>query len=146
MKMKHFAIGFVFNKAKDAVLLIEKRKPKWQAGYWNGPGGKIEIDETPLEAINREFLEETGDTHIFEHAITFVCPGGTVFVFKAISEYEEIMFDQLEIEQLKMWPVSNLPENIVGQLKWLIPVCLSTIQFPLLVLDTTLGVSSAGEK
>lgn len=138
--MKHFAIGFVFNKTKDKVLLIEKRKPPWQAGHWNGPGGKIEKDETPLQAINREFREETGIIHVFEHAITFICPGGTVFVYKAISKDEEIMFEQLEVEQLKIWLLNNLPENMMANLKWIIPICLSTIQFPLIVQQNTLGV------
>ena len=138
--MKHFAIGFVFNEAEDAVLLIKKRKPKWQAGHWNGVGGKIEEGETPLKAINREFREETGVVHAFEHVITFVCPSGTVFVFKAISEHEEIMFEQLEIEQLKVWRLVLLPHNMMANLKWIIPVCLSSIQFPLLIQQNTLGV------
>ena len=110
--MKHYTIGFVFNKAKDAVLLIKKRKPSWQAGYWNAPGGKIEQNETPLQAICREFREETGVVHAFEHALTFVCPSGTVFVFSAISDHEEIMFEQLEIEQLELATNSGIDQYL----------------------------------
>jgi|SRR5580700_9425572 8-oxo-dGTP diphosphatase len=66
------------------VLMIEKLKPAWQAGKLNGVGGKIDhyleegrggTDyrrlETPLEAMVREFHEETGvlsdqrDWHLF---------------------------------------------------------------------------------
>lgn len=42
------------------VLLVTKRRPTWQAGRLNYPGGKIETDETPLEAAVREMSEETG--------------------------------------------------------------------------------------
>lgn len=42
------------------VLLIEKKKPAWQAGRFNLPGGSIEPGETPHEAAVRELHEETG--------------------------------------------------------------------------------------
>jgi len=45
----------------DPVLLIEKRKPAWQAGKWNLPGGHIEeTDDSPEDAAVRELWEETG--------------------------------------------------------------------------------------
>lgn len=39
------------------VLLIEKRRGLG-AGLYNGPGGKLEAGETPVEAIEREVAEE----------------------------------------------------------------------------------------
>jgi 8-oxo-dGTP pyrophosphatase MutT (NUDIX family) len=42
------------------VLLIEKKKPAWQAGRYNLPGGKIEPEETIHKAASRELQEETG--------------------------------------------------------------------------------------
>jgi len=146
--MKFYVMGFVFNKAKDRVLLIRKNKPEWQAGHWNGVGGKInvigmenEVDASPLAAIRREVEEETGMVGLnWEHCITFTCPGGTVFVFKAVSSTEEIMYEQLETEQLEVWRLDSLPKKLMNNLKWIIPVCLSTIQFPLVVQQNTLGV------
>lgn len=38
------------------VLLIKHEK----LGVWIYPGGHVEPDETPSEAVRREFLEETG--------------------------------------------------------------------------------------
>jgi len=140
MKMKYYVLGFVFNKAKNAVLLIEKKRPEWQAGYWNGIGGKIEENETPVEAIEREAWEEMGLHHIFDHALTFVCPGGTVFVYYTVLDWPNISFKQKEDEPLKVWPVNFLPEKVMASLRWLIPVCLSSIQFPILVQQNTLGV------
>lgn len=43
----------------DNILLIFKKKGLG-AGKWNGPGGKIKDNETPMEAAVREIIEETG--------------------------------------------------------------------------------------
>lgn len=57
---RKYVVGFLFNRHEDEVLLIKKRKPEWQRGRLNGIGGSIEVGETPLEAMRREFREETG--------------------------------------------------------------------------------------
>ena len=44
----------------DSVLMIRKKRPDWQAGKLNLPGGHIEEGETPAEAAARELFEETG--------------------------------------------------------------------------------------
>jgi 8-oxo-dGTP diphosphatase len=44
----------------NAVVMVKKNRPAWQAGKFNFPGGKIEEGETPEQAMYREFLEETG--------------------------------------------------------------------------------------
>lgn len=58
--MKQYVLTFVFNEALDSVWLIRKIKPKFQEGYLNGIGGKIEKDESPHEAAIRELHEESG--------------------------------------------------------------------------------------
>lgn len=55
-----YVLGFMFNLAESKVLLVWKNRPAWQAGKLNGVGGKIEEGETPIQAMNREFAEETG--------------------------------------------------------------------------------------
>lgn len=138
--MKHYVLGFIFNETKDRVLLVKKKRPIWQAGRWNGIGGKIEDDdESPIFAMNREGHEETNYRCFdFVHCITFVCPGGTVYVYKGNSGVNGIPFKQVEDERLKVWSLNELPANIDSDLRWIIPVCLSTIQFPLLVQQNTL--------
>lgn len=54
-----FKYTLAFIKRKDEVLLINREKQPWK-GSWNGVGGKVEINETPLENIIREIKEETG--------------------------------------------------------------------------------------
>lgn len=55
-----YVLGFAFTTLMDAVLLIQKKRPQWQAGCYNGIGGKIEPQESALAAMVREFKEETG--------------------------------------------------------------------------------------
>jgi 8-oxo-dGTP diphosphatase len=47
----------VFIREDDQVLLIRKKRGHG-AGKFNGPGGKLEKHETPLEGVIRETLEE----------------------------------------------------------------------------------------
>lgn len=55
-----YTVGFVFNDDFSKVMLIEKNRPKWQAGCLNGVGGKVEGDESFLECQIRETEEEFG--------------------------------------------------------------------------------------
>lgn len=58
---KEYVLGFAFSHDRKDIILIQKQKPEWQKGKYNGVGGKIEeSDSCPLEAMIREFLEETG--------------------------------------------------------------------------------------
>ena len=52
------AIGILRN-TKNEVLLGKRTKGSLM-GYWEFPGGKIEPNETPEEALFREFQEELG--------------------------------------------------------------------------------------
>ena len=136
--MEHYVLGFIFDQSKKRVLLVKKNRPDWQAGRWNGIGGKIDpLDASPLAAMERENMEEIGVPYDWEHCVTFICPGGTVFVFTN-SDFlgDDISFNQIEDEKLRVWRVDVIDQlNVMNNLKRLIPVCLSTLQFPLVVHD-----------
>ena len=138
--MKHYVLGFVVNVDESKILLVEKQKPDWQRFRWNGIGGKIEPKESPFEAMDREGYEETNCRYDFQHVITFVCPGGTVFVYLAKTPSMEIPFEQVEDEKLLVWGINSLPEKIMNNLKYLIPLALSKVKKPVMLQQNTLGV------
>ncbi|HUT40234.1 MAG TPA: NUDIX domain-containing protein, partial [Gammaproteobacteria bacterium] len=59
MPVLHVAVG-VIQDAAGRVLLAERPTGKPMAGYWEFPGGKIEVGENPRTALGRELHEELG--------------------------------------------------------------------------------------
>ena len=57
--MRKYCLGFAFNPMMDRVALIRKTRPEWQSGLLNGIGGKVEDGEGSVQAMRREFHEET---------------------------------------------------------------------------------------
>ena len=55
------AVGVIQHK-NGLVLLAERPAGKPWAGYWEFPGGKVEVNETPELALKRELQEELGIT------------------------------------------------------------------------------------
>jgi 8-oxo-dGTP diphosphatase len=53
------AVG-VLIRADDAFLLTSRPSGKPYAGYWEFPGGKLEIGESVEQALRRELQEELG--------------------------------------------------------------------------------------
>jgi 8-oxo-dGTP diphosphatase len=58
--MKVVAAALVRSGATPQLLIAQRPEGKWQAGRWEFPGGKIEIDESPRQALARELREELG--------------------------------------------------------------------------------------
>lgn len=42
------------------ILLLKKNNPDWQKGLYNGIGGKVELNTTPLETIIKKSEEDLG--------------------------------------------------------------------------------------
>lgn len=97
---------------KDGKILCAKRgKGKSLAGFWEFPGGKIEKDETPKQALEREIKEEfLCEVSIKKKIITasyeydFAIVELTTFFCEPISKEIQLT----EHECIKWLPISEL--------------------------------------
>ena len=55
-----YVVGFPLLRDRTGVVLIRKNRPNWQAGKYNGIGGKVQHPETTTAAMKREAVEEAG--------------------------------------------------------------------------------------
>lgn len=152
--MIKYVLCVAVDKEHKNVVLIHKLKPEFQKGKLNCPGGKIENDDynvvnCRLNTINsrdfdgwagqmsasREFFEETSiesEFDIWHHVITLYSGDLNRYGDKDIWEMYIHFTDQLDItkvktmeaEKIEIFPINNLPDNIMPNLKWIIPLCL----------------------
>lgn len=140
--MKNYVVGFLFGEndlGERWVLLIQKARPEWQRGRLNGVGGKIEADETPLEAMAREFEEETGveDAVAWDRFATLSDRRGyAVHFFRAWASEEVLKRAQINTltrdEPVRRFAVGGwghpggfaCAESAISNLNWLIPMAL----------------------
>ena len=147
-----YCVGFLF--CGEDVLLIEKRRPKWQAGKLNGVGGHVEPGETPGESMVREFGEETGweqGQPFWEHMVTLTgddrdparqaAGGGNfeVWFYRAEWTGTRATIPQLfpGDEPLQWVSAKSLPENVLPNLRWLVPMAFQAHRYdwPFLVVE-----------
>lgn len=134
MKTKYVA-GFLFSANGAHVALIEKQKPTWQKDKWNGIGGKIEADESAIQAMQREFNEEAG-LDIENWTPFCVLTGydasyvneGRNFEVHFFSHFSDEVYKVKTMETEKILYHSTkaiaFMDNVIPNLKWLIPLAL----------------------
>jgi len=65
------AVGILIQAGE--VLMAQRPEGKPYAGYWEFPGGKVEIGESVLSALLREFNEELGIDIVAEQTEPWCC-------------------------------------------------------------------------
>jgi len=125
--MKSYVLGFMFSKDEKEVLLIEKQTPAWQKGFLNGVGGKVEAGEESIQAMVREFEEETGlSTEVSEWQIfleLWVASDAKIDIY---ATHSDLLYDAKTMEQeiVMHCEVAHLPANVMPNLRWQIPLSL----------------------
>lgn len=124
-----YVAGFMFSPDFENVILIEKKKPEWQKGKYNGIGGKIEQGETPIDAMVREFEEEAG-IKTTPSDWKSLCIIGTdeysvSFFYCTHKDWEEAlsMTDE-EVFNVPIMDLHAISYGLIENLNWLIPMCI----------------------
>ena len=141
--MKEYVLGFAFDENEYYVALIEKKRPKWQAGKLNGIGGHLEKGETTVSAMVREFKEETGYETIEAQWIEFTrmkFPEIIVHCFYTHLPIKVIIkgLKTITDERIISTAVIDVPARnfFILNLKWLIPMAMVHQKEPYMRIDT----------
>ena len=104
----------------EEILLLKKNNPDWQKGLYNGIGGKVELNTTPLETIIKKCQEELGvnisnwielDSEISSSGIEIV------YFLNTLNECEIKKLQSQTDERAELFSINNLPTNILQDLK-----------------------------
>jgi 8-oxo-dGTP diphosphatase len=149
--MPDYVVGLMRDMLSDRVLLIRKNRPAWQAGLLNGPGGKVEQGETPIDAMVREWNEEIGQLTKPEDwrliaSLTDIrdkyAGGGTLYWFatdqrflprySGPTDYSKTSDAGPEyIEPVRICEIP-LRRDVIANLRWMIPLAFEDSTAPVL--------------
>ncbi|WP_206193259.1 NUDIX domain-containing protein [Aliarcobacter cryaerophilus] len=116
--MMRVVVGIITDNKE--ILLLKKNNPDWQKGLYNGIGGKVELNTTPLEIIIKKCQEELGvnisnwielDSEISSSGIEIV------YFLTTLNEGEIKKLQSQTDERAELFSINNLPTNILQDLK-----------------------------
>jgi 8-oxo-dGTP diphosphatase len=114
--VQHVVIGIILN-AEQEVLIAQRAAHQEKPGFWEFPGGKVEENETPFEALQREFKEE------INISVTVADPW-----MKVTYEYphKSVLLDVWMITEF-----TGKPMGAEGQpIRWVKKAALTELEFP----------------
>jgi 8-oxo-dGTP diphosphatase len=135
-----YVCGFLINREQRNIALVRKLRPAWQKGKLNGIGGKVEPNELPLDAMRREFAEETGyDSLQWTHFCTLggnedQCVDGKPWAVYCYYQFTDLQLpyivsaktdEEIVIRSLDVETGLHRVEEALPNLSWLIPMALN---------------------
>jgi 8-oxo-dGTP diphosphatase len=125
MKYTQYVVGLMFSPEGERVLMVRKKRPFWQNGFLNGPGGKVEASESAADAMVREFREETGlityitnwlhcvQLHGKDYVIDFFRATGPIIQARSMTDEPVEVVSLVELSSYALVP----------NLRWIVPFC-----------------------
>lgn len=119
--VEKYVVGIVYSN--EHVLLINKIRPEWQKGIFNGLGGMINKGELPIDAMIRECKEECNldikywelyDKVNFDNGVEL-----NYFISKVNDDFIK-EFKSMTDEEVVMFNLYKIPENIQDDIKYII--------------------------
>ena len=114
MCVKKYAVCALVLNSEGLILGVSRKDDHTAFGV---PGGKVEDNETILEALHREILEETGYHIIVDNELPFVSDvdGYTTATFKATIDTSAIQWQVIETGVVKYVSKQTLLDGPFGQ-------------------------------
>jgi 8-oxo-dGTP diphosphatase len=108
----------IYVKHQGRVLMIHRngRSGDYHSGKWNGLGGKLELDESPLAAAKRELQEESGLDLPVEN---FKILGSLYFPNFKANKNEDWWVTVLVAHLDSKFPTPKLVPSDEGELHWI---------------------------
>lgn len=127
-EFKVYVVGFLFRDGE--VALVEKRRPDWQKGFLNGIGGRVEVGETPLAAMVREFSEEAGAKVYNWRNFGVLSNPEAPMAVALYAAWEPAEISTMTDEQVGWHKLSSLAAlRVIPNLRWIIPAAQESGQF-----------------
>lgn len=136
--MNYYVLGFAFLFKGAQVLLMKKARPDWQKGKVNGIGGKIEPGEKSVNAMVREFKEETGVVTKPEDWRMFATLNGKDHIVTCYtSQLSSVAWHTTDPSEpvFSCAPEEIFKYNVIPNLHYLIPLAKDKTIVPVLILD-----------
>lgn len=127
MKRTHIVAAIIFNADKSEIFITKRGKHQHQGGFWEFPGGKVEIGETAEEGLLRELFEEVGIQitryQIYQHFDYDYPDKKLVFDFFTVTDFGGEPFGKegqqsqwVNVKELKKYPFPAANQPIVDQI------------------------------
>ncbi|GAB1467046.1 hypothetical protein MASR2M54_25460 [Aliarcobacter cryaerophilus] len=116
--MMRVVVGIITDNKE--ILLLKKNNPDWQKGLYNGIGGKVELNTTPLETIIKKCQEELGvNISNWIELYSEISSSGIeiVYFLTTLNEGEIKKLQSQTDERAELFSINNLPTNILQDLK-----------------------------
>jgi 8-oxo-dGTP diphosphatase len=115
------AVGILIRPNGD-FLMTTRPAGKAYAGHWEFPGGKLETNETVVEALRRELIEEIGviiqDVQVWRSSVVDYPHALVRLTFCKISAWT----GQLHMRESQQFAWQSLPVQVAPVLAGTIPV------------------------
>lgn len=120
-RITEVAVGILIRPNGD-FLLTTRPAGKAYAGYWEFPGGKLEPNETVVEALRRELVEEIGvtiqDVQVWRSSVVDYPHALVRLTFCKISAWT----GQLHMRESQQFAWQSLPVQVAPVLAGTVPV------------------------
>ena len=114
-------ISFVFDFDRRKVLL----KPEWQSNKLSGVGGGV-VNSDAIE-MSKELWGETHLNITMWREFCILTELDSVTHFFTANFDSEVILPLLEAKRPRWVDYDNLPENVIDNLTWLIPMALAKV-------------------